>query len=662
MFSNGDELNYKSLYEDLDKKIKGLTAQKSEDATSITDALTKFAQRLETNFNPDRIQEAMYDLDKTSYSIAKSFGESDFRLNAIKSSLTDAYVSVAKIGGSWKDITDTQTTLMQTLGRNVIVSSDIISDFIATQKVTGVNAQTLSDNFKNIGISMGQVGDQMLGVMDKAKSLGVNAQAVSSVVVANLESLNKYNFEGGIDGLAEMAAQTVSMRVNMKDMFSFAEKVFNPEGAINMAAALQRLGVTQSSLLDPLTLLDLSQNDPAELTNQVVEMTKSFVKLNEAGNFEIAKGAKRQLREISEATSIPYETLTKMALASVELDDKLQRIKFPSDFANDDDRKLIANLAEKGKDGTYNTTFTDKDGKTVTEAVDNLNQEQLSFLAQKEKERPKTMEEFAEKQLDTLGSINASLNRVTNIIPLALAGSTISTDLLSVGKNFIKGMAEIIPTETVASTKQLRVMFDESASDLSTAINKIASGDGGLSDLGDAMGKVITKISGKGAETFLTSIDNAATSLSNLTESSNGLVKLVGQSLQKVPGYEKLIEESKNLTDNQTVESKNETITVKPKDFILQTYDEDFLVAGGTRLGENTIETNKNSTSEQIHTINLNISAPNGMNETQFNDSLFVQEITKSIEGVLTANGLLSPGGRLPSPNTNFQTTRNKKK
>jgi len=39
-----------------------------------------------------------------------------------------------------------------------------------------------------------------------------------------------------------------------------------------MSAALQRLGVTQSELLDPLRLMDLSINDPGELQNQLVQM------------------------------------------------------------------------------------------------------------------------------------------------------------------------------------------------------------------------------------------------------------------------------------------------------------------------------------------------------------------------------------------------------
>ena len=39
-------------------------------------------------------------------------------------------------------------------------------------------------------------------------------------------------------------------------------------------------------------------------------------------------GGKRQMMEIAKELQIPYETLTKMALAGSELDVKMQKIKF----------------------------------------------------------------------------------------------------------------------------------------------------------------------------------------------------------------------------------------------------------------------------------------------------------------------------------------------
>jgi hypothetical protein len=54
-----------------------------------------------------------------------------------------------------------------------------------------------------------------------------------------------------------------------------------------MAASLQRLGVSTSALLDPLALMDMGQNNPAELQNQIVEMTKQFTYFDEKNKIKL---------------------------------------------------------------------------------------------------------------------------------------------------------------------------------------------------------------------------------------------------------------------------------------------------------------------------------------------------------------------------------------
>ena len=139
----------------------------------------------------------------------------------------------------------------------------------------------------------------MTEVAQIAREAGVSVAAVSEGVVQNLDKMNIYNFENGTKGLAKMAAQASRLGIDMDKIFGVVDKVFNPEGAIEMAAAMQRLGVSTSALLDPLRLMDLSQNDPTELQNQIVNMTKDFVRFNEElGQFEIMPGEKRRLNEI----------------------------------------------------------------------------------------------------------------------------------------------------------------------------------------------------------------------------------------------------------------------------------------------------------------------------------------------------------------------------
>jgi hypothetical protein len=81
-------------------------------------------------------------------------------------------------------------------------------------------------------------------------------------VSANMEKMNRYQFDGGVAGLAKMAAQASMLRFDMAQTFSFADRMLTPENAINMASAFQRLGVTAGNLVDPFVLMNESINDP----------------------------------------------------------------------------------------------------------------------------------------------------------------------------------------------------------------------------------------------------------------------------------------------------------------------------------------------------------------------------------------------------------------
>jgi hypothetical protein len=137
------------------------------------------------------------------------------------------------------------------MNTNMMLSSDVLADFAATAEVTGVKQSDLAVKFRDVGFSIASVGDQMMDVVKIAQQAGTTVAAVSEGVVGNLDKMNLYNFEGGVKGLAKMAAQASRLGIDMSKIFTVVDNVFNPEGAIEFAASLQRLWVTSSQLLDP---------------------------------------------------------------------------------------------------------------------------------------------------------------------------------------------------------------------------------------------------------------------------------------------------------------------------------------------------------------------------------------------------------------------------
>ena len=426
---------------------------------------------VKSNFDPKAIAEVVVTLDEASREMIKQFGQGQAMADILRSSMADSVTSVRKLGGDIADVLKIQQEASKELGRNVVLTEETTKDLYATMEVTGQSVKQIVGGMADAGIGAGKATGEMLKVVNVARESGVNARAVSETVLANMNALNKYNFAGGVEGLAKMAAQATSLRIDMSQTLGFAEKVFNPEGAIEVAAAMQRLGVSQSSLLDPLKLMDLSQNDPAELQNQLAQMSKQFVQLGKDGHFEIMPGAKRQMREVEQAMGLASGTLAKMALGSADLDKKMKEISFPD--VPEDQKKMIANMAEMGAGGEYKVKFTDAEGVSQEKNVSELNEKDVAAIEKAANTPPKSMEDLAKEQLSATKDVTAAINSLGDRTGLGLASSKVGGKIISTAKKGSELLKET-PSEGLSS-KNLGKGIDKLADTLSNAITEFAN-------------------------------------------------------------------------------------------------------------------------------------------------------------------------------------------
>jgi hypothetical protein len=415
------------------------------------------------------IAKAVEDLDEESSRLVRSLGVSKDRAGELSSTVARAIPQFVEMGMSIGDAGDAYNTLIQSLDTNIMVSDKTLADFAATSKVTGVAQKDLAVKFRDVGVSLSSVGDKMLDVVKIARQAGATVAAVSEGVVNNLDKMNLYNFEGGIKGLASMAAQASRLGIDMSKIFTVVDRVFNPEGAIEFAASLQRLGVTSSQLLDPLRLMDLAQNDPAELQNQIVNMTKEFTRFNKENNqIEILPGAKRRIEEIGKAMGLTGGELQKMAVNAGMFEMKLKQIKFPTDIANKADRELIATMAQIDEKGIAKVEIETKrldetTGKMVgsgyyTEKnVSDLTEQDVKSLAEQQKGEAESMEKIARSQLDELKKMNGTLGRFITATRYGIASAT-SEELgyRRTGEVFEKKVKGVLP-EFAGETKNWQV-------------------------------------------------------------------------------------------------------------------------------------------------------------------------------------------------------------
>jgi hypothetical protein len=401
--------------------------------TNMGDA-TRGATALQTSLKSTF--KAIQDVDAVMSKIVTKLGTGSQNSEQIKESFGKAYSNVALFGGSLSDIQKAQEEFLEINQRNVILSSENLTDLVAVNKVTGIAAKDLLTGFQNAGFSMTHISENMTNVVKISREMGVNAQVVSSSVVSNLEKLNKFGFPNGVEGLAKMAAKAASLRMDMASTFKVANDIFDrgPEAAIEISASLQRLGAASGALLDPIKLMDLAQNNVPELQNQLVELSKQYSVFNEeTGQFEIMPGARRQINEVEKALGMSSGELSKMSLEAAKLDKKLSEIDFSQLGFNvtDEEKTMIANMSEFNKDkGGFTVKIKDGNGEFQEKLLSELTDDDKNELQKGQLSETAEMKDIAYQQLGLQGQMVAQQVALNNSISMLIATTDMGTKIL----------------------------------------------------------------------------------------------------------------------------------------------------------------------------------------------------------------------------------------
>ena len=555
--------------------------------------MSELEKQFLTNFDVDEIKKKLVEVEGGATEVAKVFGQGREQITAIKAAMAEAVTSVTLLGGKFSDIVEIQKDISKVLGTNLILNSQSYEKLYATSEVTKVNSTDLTKNFKDAGFSVYAIGDQMTKVMNTARAIGVNGQQVSRQVVDNMASMNQYNFQGGVEGMAKMAAQAVNLRVDMKSTLDIANRLFDPEQAIDMAAAMQRLGVAQGDLLDPLKLMDLARNDPAELQNQIAEMSKSFTRLKADGTgFEILPGEKGRMMEISKELFGNTEQLGKMALAAGDLELKMSKIKFSNNVTDESTQKLIANMAEMGAGGEYKVTYTDEKGDVQTKNVTELNESDIKAITDASQKAPKTMEELAKDQLTTQQKIQADIYSIAHRTGLGLAG----TKSVTMAENAAREVSGVLPK--VAGAYSVKSVRENLGGGLDNFIKAVGDGKWGEALVNAAAGTA-TYLDTTLHESWV----NTKTAIDDLAKSTNPLIQIMGNVVKSTGGA---------VMEHENIPPPRDFIKFPGKSF--QPYPEDTIVGltKGKEAFQNLNSTNSNSvvgtSNIKMEDVNVNLS------------------------------------------------------
>lgn len=337
------------------------------------------------------------------------FTQSRQRIYELRTSLTDAGPEIVKLGGSISDVSRIIGDVALSSRRNVIATTEEVSKLYAAEKILSIASSELTNNFLDVGIGIEKVSESLENSIEYIQSIGGNSKTIMKDVTENMGKMNRYQFEGGVMGLTKMAAQASMLRFNMNETFQLADKVLNPEDAVETAAAFQRLGVSAGNLVDPFSLMNSSINDPGALQDSLVDVAKQFTYFDEkTKTFKINPQGVLTLRQIQEQTGVSAEEMTKLGLAAAEADKRLSAINSAGlTVVREEDKQYLANIA-KMEGGTYKVTLEDGTKKELTE----LTQPEFDKLIQQQKDAPKSLEEIAKTQMSATDIIKGDVGAI----------------------------------------------------------------------------------------------------------------------------------------------------------------------------------------------------------------------------------------------------------
>lgn len=369
--------------------------------------------------------------------------------NQVIGALNEAIIATTRLGVTVGDFVSATESLMTSSERMVLYSEETIYAGMEASMAYTKNSKILlenAENFRNVGLGVGDAAKAIEDIGQKSIKLGLSAKATSEILINQLSKLNAFGFQGGIAGLGKMVQQAQSLKINMEEIFKVADKLYDPESAITLAANLQVVGGAFGDLGDPIKLMYDATNNVESLQTSIIGAARSLATYNaEQGRFEVTGANLRRAKAMSEALGISMGELTNMAVKGAAKFEAMSKLNmFPS--LTDDQREFVSNIATI-KDGKIGFDLPDdmakKMGITNLQdgfvSIDNLSEKQVIELkALQEKNEKLSTKDIARSQLNA----TTQMASVVSAIYLRLMDDSRKLDASGKGVNINKKMYE----------------------------------------------------------------------------------------------------------------------------------------------------------------------------------------------------------------------------
>lgn len=341
---------------------------------------------------------------------------------AYRESIRNAQPYLLRLGIGYEDLAASAAKLVDQTGKFILRNSESFERMGEVSKAYIGDMDTLVGmfpEFERIGVGAVDATEKISEAGRKSLSLGLQSKKTVEELSKNVGKLNEYGFKNGIDGLTRMVQKATEFRMSMENVYSIAEKVINPEGAIELSANLQVLGGAIGDFNDPLKLMYMATNNVEGLQDALIGAASSLTTYNtEQKRFEITGVNIRRAREMATQLGITYQDLSKGAIAAAERASAAQDLLTRGlTFEKDEDREFIMNIAQMkggkmvidiGRSPELKNIF-----KSNEVALDSLTEEQKNqILLFKKDLEDKTEFEIIRQQATDIENMMRDLNYI----------------------------------------------------------------------------------------------------------------------------------------------------------------------------------------------------------------------------------------------------------
>ena len=399
---------------------KNLQIQKQEASlikATVGQLKEKTKQIYEANFGFNQMYNYLTDIDKAIKTTALSMGLVGDRADMLRQNIYDASTFAATLGVAVDELGRATANFSAELGLATIPSTQLQKDFALVARGTGASVEEIgrfAGTLSKAGIPANQMKSVIQDVVDSSAEMGLNVSAVESGLRENISLMNRIHFKDGINGLTKMIQVSERFRLNVSEIASLSEKIFRPEGAIELAANLQMLGGEFSRLGDPLTLMFKARNAPEELAESIGKAAAESAIFNkETGQFKLSALEMDRLRQVSEATGMSMESLVEAGKRAARESQIAGKLAFN---VSEEDKTLLASAAEfNKKTGGFEIKLPGGD----MVAMKNLTRSQLEAISDNKKsleERAKAAQTFDEAFTNLINTLKTTFLPLINVL------------------------------------------------------------------------------------------------------------------------------------------------------------------------------------------------------------------------------------------------------